>query len=187
MDGHLVVAAQRGDRRAFEALALKSHARLQAIAVGILRDPHLAEDAVQQALLDIWRDLPGLREPNRFEGWSYRLLVRVCYAEAKARPRWTSHESVPAAQEPRADDSYSSVLHRDELERAFVRLPIDHRAVVVLHRLMGLPLEEVALVLGVPLGTVKSRHSRAMDGLRAAIEADSRPAVPERAPKQVAR
>ena len=123
MDGDLVVAAQRGDQRAFEALALKSHARLQAIAVGILRDPHLAEDAVQQALLDIWRDLPGLREPARFEGWSYRLLVRICYAEAKSKPRWTSHESVPEAQEPRAADAYASVLHRDELERAFTRLP----------------------------------------------------------------
>jgi RNA polymerase sigma-70 factor (ECF subfamily) len=187
MDRDLILAAQRGDQRAFEALALKSHARLQAIAVGILRDPHLAEDAVQQALLDIWRDLPGLREPTRFEGWSYRLLVRVCFAEARQRPRWTSQGSVPEAQEPRAADAYASVHRRDELERAFSRLPVDHRAVVVLHRLVGMPLEEVAAVLAVPLGTVKSRHSRAMDGLRAALEADARPAQGERVSQQATR
>jgi DNA-directed RNA polymerase specialized sigma24 family protein len=115
------------------------------------------------------------------------LLVRICYAEAKSKPRWTSQGSVPEAQEPRAADAYASVLHRDELERAFTRLPIEHRAVVVLHRLIGLPVEEVATVLGVPLGTVKTRHSPATDGLRPPLEAHSRPAVPQRAPRQVAR
>ncbi len=174
MDQDLVLRAQKGDQQAFEALALSSHARLQAVAVGILRDPHLAEDAVQQALLDIWRDIRGLREPARFEGWSYRLLVRICYAEAKRRPTWASETAVPEAQEPVASDEYNAIVHRDQLERAFARMSVDHRAVIVLHRLRGMPLEQVADVLGVPVGTVKSRLNRALQGLRAAIEADSR-------------
>ena len=182
MDQDLVLRAQSGDQQAFEALALKSHARLQRVAVGILRDPHLAEDAVQQALLRIWRDIRGLRDPNRFEGWSYRLLVRICYAEAKRQPSWTSDTAVPEARVPLAADEYDAIAHRDQLERAFARLSVDHRAVVVLHRLRGMPLEQVAEILEVPVGTVKSRLSRAMEGLRAALEADSRrqPAGPVR-------
>jgi RNA polymerase sigma factor (sigma-70 family) len=182
MDHDLVLAAQKGDQQAFEALALRSHARLQRVAVGILRDPHLAEDAVQQALLGIWRDIRGLRDPARFEGWSYRLLVRICYAEAKRQPPWTSDTAVPEARVPVAADDYEAIAHRDQLERAFARMSVDHRAVVVLHRLRGMPLEQVAEILDVPVGTVKSRLSRAMEGLRAALEADTRrqPARPVR-------
>jgi RNA polymerase sigma-70 factor (ECF subfamily) len=174
MDRDLVQRAQKGDQQAFEALALRSHARLQRVAVGILRDPHLAEDAVQQALLGIWRDIRGLRDPARFEGWSYRLLVRICYAEAKRQPAWASNEAVPEAREPVAADQYEVIAHRDQLERAFAALSVDHRAVVVLHRLRGMPLEQIAEILEVPIGTVKSRLSRAMEGLRAALEADGR-------------
>ena len=144
------------------------------LAERLLRDPSLAEDAVQQALLRIWSDIRGLRDPARFEGWSYRLLVRICYAEAKRQPPWTSDENLPEARVPVAADDYDSIAHRDQLERAFARLSVDHRAVVVLHRLRGMPLEQVAEVLEVPVGTVKSRLSRAMEGLRAALEADSR-------------
>jgi RNA polymerase sigma factor (sigma-70 family) len=174
MDHDLVRLAQKGDQQAFETLALGSHARLQRVAVGILRDPHLAEDAVQQALLRIWSDIRSLREPARFEGWSYRLLVRICYAEAKRQPPWTSDTAVPEAREPVAADEYDAVAHRDQLERAFAQLSVDHRAVVVLHRLKGMPLDQIAEILDVPVGTVKSRLSRAMEGLRAAIEADDR-------------
>ena len=182
MDHDLVLLAQKGDQQAFETLALRSHARLQRVAVGILRDPHLAEDAVQQALLGIWHDIRGLRDPARFEGWSYRLLVRICYAEAKRQPPWTSDTVVPESRVPVAADEYDAIAHRDQLEQAFARLSVDHRAVVVLHRLRGMPLEQVAEILEVPVGTVKSRLSRAMEGLRAALEADSRhqPAGPVR-------
>jgi len=182
MDKDLVLRAQKGDQQAFEALAMQSHARLQRVAVGILRDPHLAEDAVQQALLGIWRDIRGLHDPARFEGWSYRLLVRICYAEVKRRPPWTSDTAIPEVRVPVAADDYDAIAHRDQLERAFALLSVDHRVVVVLHRLRGMPLEQIAEILEVPVGTVKSRLSRAMEGLRAALEADSRrrPAGPVR-------
>lgn len=171
MDHELVVKAQSGDTAAFERLALACHGRLQRTAVGILRDPNLAEDAVQATLLAIWRDLPGLREPARFEAWSYRILVRACYAEAK-RARTHSfelHESDHPAEKDRAGE----VLIRDELERAFRHLTLEQRSVVVLHYLVDLTSEQVAEVLDVRVGTVKSRLGRALARLRVAMRDDA--------------
>jgi RNA polymerase sigma-70 factor (ECF subfamily) len=179
MDTNLVVRAQHGDEEAFASLAVGAGDRLHAVAHRILRDTDLAEDATQQALLTIWRDLPQLRDPARFDAWSYRLLVRACYAEARRTRRWAPNIHLLPADEPGAGEGLSSVVDRDQLERGFRRLSIDHRAVVVLHHYLDLPLDEVADVLGVPVGTVRSRLHHAMRGLRAALEADSRPAAQE--------
>lgn len=175
MDTAVVVKAQGGDQQAFATLASESARRLNALAVGILRDRDLAEDAVQQALLSIWRDLPTLRDPARFEAWSYRLLVRACYAEARRKRRHLAEMLGLTAHLPVAADEYGRVADRDQLERGFQGLSIEHRAVVVLHHYFDLPLESVAQVLGVPPGTVRSRFHRAMSALRAALEADTRP------------
>jgi RNA polymerase sigma-70 factor (ECF subfamily) len=147
----------------------------------ILRDTDLAEDATQQALLSVWRDLPQLRDPARFDAWSYRLLVRACYAEARRTRRWAPNLRLLPTDEPIATDPLGSVIDRDQLERGFRRLSIDHRAVVVLHHYLDLPLPEVAEALGVPEGTVRSRLHNAMRGLRAALDADARPATREAA------
>ena len=135
-------------------------------AVGVLRDPQLAEDAVQQAFLDIWRDLRRLRDPEKFEGWSYRLLVRACYSEARCRSKRGHDAELLPTHQPLAPDEYRGVLHRDQLERAFDELSLEHRAVVVLHHLMDMTLEQVAATLDLRLGTVKSRLSRARAALR---------------------
>jgi RNA polymerase sigma-70 factor (ECF subfamily) len=145
------------------------------VAHRILRDTDLADDATQQALLSIWRDLPQLRDPARFDAWSYRLLVRACYAEGSRARRSSPNIRLLPANEPEVAEGLSSVVDRDQLERGFRRLSIDHRAVVVLHHYLDLPLDEVADVLGVPAGTVRSRLHHAMRGLRAALEADARP------------
>jgi RNA polymerase sigma factor (sigma-70 family) len=187
MDVDLVTRAQQGDQRAFEVLAERHYARLQRAAVGILRDIHVAEDATQDALVAIWRDLRKLRDPARFEGWSYRLLVRACYAEAKRVPRTIPDQDMPPTTEPTTADAYGAILHRDQLERGFRRLPIDHRAVVVLRHLLDLSVEQVAEALDLPAGTVKSRLSRAMDGLRSAIEADDRTPIGQTARQEVVR
>jgi RNA polymerase sigma-70 factor (ECF subfamily) len=179
MDTHLVERAQRGDEEAFASLALACGDRLHAVAHRILRDVDLAEDATQQALLTIWRDLPQLRDPARFDAWSYRLLVRACYAEGRKERRWTPSLRLLPADEPSAPEGLSSVVDRDQLERGFRRLSIDHRAVVVLHHYLDLSLDEVAEALGVPVGTVRSRLHHAMRGLRAALDADLRPTVRE--------
>jgi RNA polymerase sigma-70 factor, ECF subfamily len=176
MDTDLVIRAQRGDEEAFASLAVACGDRLHAVAHRILRDIDLAEDATQHALLAIWRDLPQLRDPARFDAWSYRLLVRACYAEGRRTRQWAPNLRILPADEPVGTDATGSVHDRDQLERGFRRLSIDHRAVVVLHHYLDLPLETVAETLGVPIGTVRSRLFHAMRGLRAALDADARPA-----------
>jgi RNA polymerase sigma-70 factor (ECF subfamily) len=175
----LVVLAQRGDEEAFASLAVSVGNRLHAIAHRVLRDADLADDATQQALLAIWRDLPQLRDPARFEGWAYRLLVRACYVEGKKTRRWAPNLRVMPLDIVDAADDVASVADRDQLERAFRLLSMDHRAVVVLHHYLDLSLNEVADTLGVPVGTVRSRLFYAMRALRAAIDADARPAARE--------
>jgi RNA polymerase sigma-70 factor, ECF subfamily len=175
VDADLIGRAQHGDEEAFASLAVAAGDRLHAVAFRILRDTDLAEDATQQALLTIWRDLPQLRDPARFDAWSYRLLVRACYAEGTRARRWAPNVRLLPADEPEVAEGLSSVVDRDQLDRGFRRLSIDHRAVVVLHHYLDLPLDEVADVLGVPAGTVRSRLHHAMRGLRAALEADARP------------
>ena len=179
MDTELVVRAQKGDREAFALVAVSIGHRLHAVAHRILRDLDLAEDATQQALLSIWRDLPRLRDPARFDAWSYRLLVRACYAEGRSRRRWAPSLRLLPSDESAADEGLGSVFDRDQLERGFRRLSIDHRAVVVMRHYLGMAPDEIAEALGVPVGTVRSRLHHAMRGLRAALEADARPTARE--------
>lgn len=179
MDSDLVRRAQQGDQDAFARLVAAAGDRLHAVAQRILRDPDLAEDATQQALLSIWRDLPQLRDPSRFDAWSYRLLVRACYAEGKRSRRWLPGMRLMPADEPVQPDAVSRVVDRDQLERGFRRLSIDHRAVVVLHHYLDLPLDQIASSLGIPVGTARSRLHYAMRALRAALDADARPVAQE--------
>ena len=181
MDTDLVVRAQHGDKEAYALLAAEIADRFLAVARRILRDIDLAEDATQQALLSIWQDLPQLRDPARFDAWSYRLLVRACYAEGRKQRRWAPNLRLLPADEPTAGDGMSSVVDRDQLERGFRRLSIDHRAVVVMHHYLDMPLDRVADTLGIPIGTVNSRLHYAMRGLRAALDADARSTTREAA------
>src|SRR5437667_12055333 len=130
MDTDLVKLAQTGDKGAFTTLAAARADQFLAASHRILRDLNLAEDATQQALLAIWRDLPQLRDPTRFDAWSYRLLVRACYAEGRRARQWTPNLHILPTDVP-AGEALSAVVDRDQLERGFRRLSIDHRAVVV--------------------------------------------------------
>jgi RNA polymerase sigma-70 factor (ECF subfamily) len=130
-------------------------------------------------LLASWQDLPKLRDPARFEAWAYRLLVRACYAEGRKERRWAPNLRLLPPDEPTATDGLSSVIDRDQLESAFRRLSLEHRVVVVLHHYLDLPLDRVAELLGVPVGTAYSRLHYAMRGLRAALDADARSAARE--------
>jgi RNA polymerase sigma-70 factor (ECF subfamily) len=187
MDQGLVVSAQHGDQQAFQSLAVANHSRLYRVAYGILRDHHLAEDATQQAFLDIWRNLPRLEDPSRFMGWSYRLLVHACYAEARRRPDWAAQSDVPSSRIPLTEDAYGPVIDRDLLERSFRHLSVEHRTVIVLRCLLDMPMDQVAETLGIPPGTVGSRLSRALQSLRAALQAETRPPVPVRMRQEPAR
>ena len=184
MDKDLVERAQIGDRAAFESLVIAHHHRLFRVANGILRDRHLAEDATQQAFIDNWRELLGLRDPDRFEGWSYRIMVRVCQAELKRRPDWLPDTAMFPADEPLTSDPFGAVVDRDWLERGFRHLSVDHRSVIVLHHLLDMTLEKVAETLDIPLGTAHSRLNRAMEALRTAMDIEAKRIGPVPATQQ---
>ena len=175
MDSKLVTRAQQGDREAFTRLAAEATPSLLSVAHRILRGAELAEDATQQALLNMWQRLPQLRDPDRFEAWSYRLLVRACYTEGRRARRWSPAISILPGAESETEDLAGAVIDRDQLERAFRRLSLDHRAVVVLRHYRHMSLDEVSAALDIPVGTVASRLHYALRELRSALEADARP------------
>ena len=171
----LVVRARNGDLDAFSTLTASRTNRLFGAARLILRDEGLAEDVVQDTLLSAWQDLRGLRDPERFDAWLHRVLVRTCYRAARRHRVRASVElptDLPRA-DPRADIASAQAL-RDQLDRGFRRLTPDQRAVIVLHHYLGLSLVEAAAILEIPLGTMQSRLFRALQLMRAALEADDR-------------
>jgi RNA polymerase sigma-70 factor (ECF subfamily) len=187
MDQHLVVRVQHGDQRAFEALVVADQPRLYRLAYGILRDLQSAEDATQQSLLDIWQDIRRLADPAKYEAWSYRLLIRICYAEARRRPRWQPADHIATGDEARAADAYLAVADRDQLERGFQRLSMDHRVVLAMRFLLGMTPEEVAETLALPRSTVYSRLQAAVKAMRAALEADGRSVAHPVGPQEAVR
>jgi RNA polymerase sigma factor (sigma-70 family) len=171
----LVIRARGGDRDAFSELASRSIGRLTALARMILRDEYAAQDAVQEMFIEAWRSLPGLREPDRFDAWTRRLLVRACFRGVRRTRRVHAAEvRLTPADEPAVPGGEQRIALRDQLERGLSRLPQEQRAVVVLVYYLDLPLADAAESLGIPLGTTKSRLNRATSALRAALDADNR-------------
>ncbi len=175
VDRDLVEQAQRGDREAFAILARSRGNVLFGIARRILRDVDLAEDAVQQTLVIAWRELPRLRDPDRFDAWLQRTLVHACYAESRRKRAWRANIRVLPVDGPAGPDSIGGLIDRDEVERGFRRLPPEQRAILVLHHYLGLGLNEIGEVLAIPAGTARSRLHYAHRAMRALLEADARP------------
>ena len=182
MDRDLVELAREGDREAFAVLVHQVSDSLFAVAFRILRDASLAEDALQNALVLAWRQLPRLRDVDRFEAWIHRILVHACYDESQRTRHWTANVRALPDEGPSTPDGTSAVIDRDELERAFRRLSMEQRAVFVLHHYLGLPLVEVAELLEIPAGTARSRLHYAIAGLRDALLVDAAPIVQEGRP-----
>jgi RNA polymerase sigma-70 factor, ECF subfamily len=182
VDRDLVERARRGDREAFAVLVHQVSDPLYAIAHRILRDTGLAEDALQNALVLAWRRLPHLRDADRFEAWIHRILVHACYDEVQRSRQWTANVRVLPVEGPSEPDGSNLLAARDELERAFRRIPVDQRAVFVLHHYVGLPLVEIAEMLEIPAGTARSRLHYATQGLRAALISDAAHALQEGTP-----
>lgn len=174
MDRELVEAARRGDRAAFADLIRPRGHRLYGIACRILRDVDRAEDATQDALVRAWRDLPGLRDPDRFDAWLHRLVVRTCIDAAVRARRSTIVLRALPDDGPAATDELTTIVDRDELERGFRHLDPNHRAILVLRHYAGLELVQIAAILGIPAGTARSRLHHAHKAMRAALEADAR-------------
>jgi RNA polymerase sigma-70 factor (ECF subfamily) len=177
LDRRLVARAKDGDRVAFERLASEISDGLYQAALRILRDREAAGDALQAGLVRIWRDLPSLRDPERFEPWAHRVLVHCCYAQLRSERRqgWARVTPTDAI----VDDTQLATSDRDELERAFVRLTPEQRAAIALIYYRDLTITEAAEWLGIAEGTLKSRLHYARRSLRAALEADTRPVFPE--------
>ncbi|HSS35584.1 MAG TPA: RNA polymerase sigma factor [Patescibacteria group bacterium] len=175
----LVERASRGDHDAFALLVGASIAQLEAVARLILRDQELARDAVQEAYIRAWRDLPGLRDPDRLDAWLHRLTVNACLDAVRRRRRRPIETELTPIRPPIVGDSTGLVADRDQLERGFRHLGTEQRAVLVLHYYVGMSVPAVAETLGIPLGTAQSRLGRALATLRDAIgtEADAGSAV----------
>jgi RNA polymerase sigma-70 factor (ECF subfamily) len=176
MQAELVARAQHGDREAFSVLARGASGRLYATARLILRQPELAEDALQETLIAAWRDIRGLRDPDRLDAWLHRLLVRACHRQLsrERRRRVAELELDDDISGPALSDGSGALADRDEIERAFRRLTDDQRTILALVYFADLSLTDVAAALSVPVGTAKSRLHRSIDSLRAALAADGR-------------
>jgi RNA polymerase sigma-70 factor (ECF subfamily) len=178
MDRDLVVRAREGDRDAFARLVAARITRLDAAARLITREPERAKDAVQETFARAWRDLPGLRDPDRFDAWLRRLLVNACIDEVRRARRHALEVELTEINHPAIADSAVAVADRDALERGFRRLDAEQRSLIVLHYYLDLPLPEIAAAMRLPEGTVKSRLHRARSSMRAALDADARTRVP---------
>lgn len=174
MQRDLVQRAMAHDHEAFTELARLSIDRLYAIARLILHDAERTDDAVQEALVGAWRDIAALRDPDNFDVWLRRLLIHACYREARRERARSRVELHVTSIDPSAPDAIGPVADRDQLERVFLRLPSDQRALIVLHYYVGLPVSDTADALGIPVGTVKSRLHRATRSMRAVLDADAR-------------
>ena len=177
LDRDLVEAAQRGDQTAFVDLVRSHGDRLFAVAHRILRDVDRAEDALQDALVIAWRDLPGLRDPDRFDAWVHRVLTHVCIAQATRERRRVANLHVLPMDGAAAPDEFLSIAERDRLDRGFRRLTPNERAILVLRHYVGYEPWEIAEVLGVPPGTIRSRLHHAHRAMRAALDAEARAAA----------
>jgi RNA polymerase sigma-70 factor (ECF subfamily) len=175
LDRELVVRAQAGDGDAFAALASAAFEWLRRTAWLIIRDGGAVDDIVQETLLGAWLDLPRLRDPDRFQAWLRRLLVRACADHARRRRSARVGETdLLVTDGPTGTDVQHQTAQRDQLERGLRALTVEQRTVLVLTYYLDLPLAETARALDIPVGTMKSRLDRARSALRAALDADER-------------
>ena len=173
-----VVRASHGDRDAFDLLAATVTDGMYAVARLVLRDADRAEDAVQEALVRCWRDLPALRDPRRFHAWARQVLMRAINDEFRQSGRQSAVVTI-LRREPTTSDPADDIAMREQLDRGFSRLSVDHRSVLVLRLYLGLSIDETAASLGIPAGTAKSRLHHAIGAMRVALEADARSPIGE--------
>ncbi len=179
MSSEDVALAMRGDHDAFAALIGAASSRLYALASLILRDADRAEDATQEAFVRAWRELPRLRDVDRFDAWLRRLVVNACYDEGRRINRRAEVNLFSVGQRSVVDispvrDLSSALAQTDQIERAFRQLPLDQRTVLVLQHYFDLSNAEIAETVGIPLGTVKSRLRYGIAAMRAALDSDDR-------------
>ena len=170
----LVRRARDGDHGAFESLVRPEIDRLYGLAGLLLSDRTRAEDAVQEALLRAWRDLPKLREPAKFGAWLRRLVVNAAHDEGRRLKRRRGETELKPHHDPVSADELDGLVQRDELSRAFRRLKEEERTVVALRYYMDLSSADAANAMGIHEVSYRSRLHRALRTLSAALAADAR-------------
>ena len=156
---------------AFEALSDRCLDDSYRLASVVLRDPTEAEDVVHDAVLLGWRKFDSLRDPARFDAWFGRIVLNLCRDRLRARRRGRVREAqLGDVLELGRRDDFGMVADRDALTVAFPKLDPELQLVVALRFYRDLPLEAISELLGIPLGTVKSRLHTALKRLRAELE-----------------
>lgn len=163
-DADLVKRAKAGDRTAFDRLVgpLIDHAFR--LAFGMLRDREAAEDAVQEAAFKAWRKLANLRSGTEMRPWFLGIVANQC--RSTIRGRWWSVLRLEVPTAGAVDQFEDRIASGEEIRVALGRLSPEHREVLILHYYLDLPLDEVAAVARIPVGTVKSRMNRALLAMR---------------------
>jgi len=167
-----IIAARDGDVGAFEALMNAGLARTYRMATAILGSEPDARDAVQDAWLAAWRRLPSLVDPAKFDAWVDRIVINACRATLRRRRRVREVPMVHGFDAEAGSPGPDQVVARHELERAFGRLTVEQRTILVLHHLEQRPLSAIAEVLAIPVGTAKSRLHSARMALERSLEAE---------------
>ena len=165
-----VEAALDGDVDAFDRLVLNHLPRTYRIAQAILGSEADAGDAVQEAWLAAWRQLPTLRDPGRFDGWLDQIVVNACRMSLRRRSRVREIQMPDGFDAQASQPSPDQVAERESLDRAFSQLTVDQRTILVLHHLERRPLSAIAAALVIPVGTAKSRLHAARVALERLLE-----------------
>lgn len=169
----LVERMRSGDHDAYAALVRDSLGRLYRTARLILRDPERAEDAVQESLVLAWRDIGGLRDPERFDAWLFRILVRSCNSTGRRVRRGTVTEiTLERPHDERRLDPTGALAEREEVERAFGQLTQDQRTILTLVYFADLSLADTSVAVGLPVAKASSRLHHSLEDLRAAMATD---------------
>jgi RNA polymerase sigma-70 factor (ECF subfamily) len=177
-DADAVERARHGDLAAFDQLVRARLPRTLRLAYSILRDESEAADIVQDALVRAWRELPNLRDAGRFDAWLARIVVNTARDRHRGRRRAAVRE-IPSDHldpdtEPARGSTGDDVAATDLIRRAFARLDVDQRSLLVLHHVDDRPVIEIARILRIPEGTAKWRLHRARQALQRAMELESR-------------
>jgi RNA polymerase sigma-70 factor (ECF subfamily) len=168
-----VLRAQAGDREALERLLRAVEEPLYRYLLGVVGRPDLAEDVLQEVFLLLYRKLRWLRDPALFRPWAYRIASREAFRAVRRQRRWPEAadpallEEMPAPADPSLEAAAVARDWERRLPQLLDTVSPASRAVLVLHYLQEMTLEDVAAVLAVPIGTVKSRLAYGLQKLRA--------------------
>jgi len=177
VEPQLIEAAGRGDREAFDAIVQLRLDTVYRTAFTILGHEADAQDATQETFVAAWRNLPSLRDVDRFDAWLGRITINACRMALRRRAgvREISID-LPEVREPSSGGAGTgaTAAEAEVFDRAFARLSVDDRAILVLHHHQELGIAEIGDRLGVPKGTVKSRLHRARRALERALERENR-------------